>query len=70
MRAVIRQPFFCVPDFVPDVVPDVVWRRHPHGAACPTGREERLRGLQPEEVLQALDPAVIEAWLAKQRQDH
>jgi hypothetical protein len=41
--------------------------------------EERLKGLAPDEVLKVydaeerlkgLDPAVIEAWLAKQRRDH
>ncbi|MBK5930058.1 hypothetical protein [Halochromatium salexigens] len=41
--------------------------------------EERLKGLDPDEVLQrydpeerlkGLDPATIEAWLAKQRRDH
>jgi hypothetical protein len=41
--------------------------------------EERLKGLDPDEVLQrydpeerlkGLEPATIEAWLAKQRRDH
>ena len=32
--------------------------------------EERLKGLGPEERLKGLDPAIIEAWLAKQRKDH
>jgi hypothetical protein len=32
--------------------------------------EERLKGLDAEERLKGLDPAAIEAWLAKQRRDH
>ena len=30
----------------------------------------RLKGLDPEHRLKGLDPAIIEAWLAKQRRDH
>ncbi|WP_200251827.1 hypothetical protein [Lamprobacter modestohalophilus] len=29
-----------------------------------------LKRLDPEQRLKGLDPAVIEAWLAKQRRDH
>ncbi|MTW20858.1 hypothetical protein [Allochromatium palmeri] len=32
--------------------------------------EERLKGLEAEDVLKRLDPATIEAWLAKQHRDH
>lgn len=32
--------------------------------------EAILKHLDPEERLKGLDPAIIEAWLAKQRRDH
>ncbi len=32
--------------------------------------EQRLKGLDPEQRLKGLDPATIEAWLARQRQEH
>jgi hypothetical protein len=32
--------------------------------------EQRLKGLGPEQRLKGFDPAIIEAWLAKQRRDN
>lgn len=42
------------------------------GAQClwSDAPEERLKGLGAEEGLKGLDPATIEAWLAKQRRGH
>jgi hypothetical protein len=64
---------YTLDDFIRDtdeLVLEAAIKRDPDAILKRFDPEQRLRGLDPEQRLKGLDPATIEAWLARQRQEH
>jgi hypothetical protein len=53
-----------------EMVIDEAIRSDPDAILKRFDAEDRLKGLEPEDVLGRFDTATIEAWLANQRRDH